>query len=158
MKSSDFSEAKVVTWHNPVRLACVKHAASVHPEPGSNSLIKYLLIRTRISLAHSYPLKLIPLGIYFVYLVLLLKFILFLEFFSGLHYCLFVKVLLPCIWILPAHSFNIVSQPLCFVKAFFNIFYFFLKICKTNFLYPPTTWAVDIYFIICVSYLSISFS
>ena len=24
------------------RLACVKHAASVHPEPGSNSLIKCL--------------------------------------------------------------------------------------------------------------------
>ena len=24
----------------PVRLACVKHAASVHPEPGSNSQIK----------------------------------------------------------------------------------------------------------------------
>ena len=23
-----------------VRLACVKHAASVHPEPGSNSLVK----------------------------------------------------------------------------------------------------------------------
>ena len=30
----------------PVRLACVKHAASVHPEPGSNSLIK-CLIRSR---------------------------------------------------------------------------------------------------------------
>ena len=27
----------------PVRLACVKHAASVHPEPGSNSLNKCLL-------------------------------------------------------------------------------------------------------------------
>ena len=27
----------------PVRLACVKHAASVHPEPGSNSLIKCLI-------------------------------------------------------------------------------------------------------------------
>ena len=27
----------------PVRLACVKHAASVHPEPGSNSLIKCLM-------------------------------------------------------------------------------------------------------------------
>ena len=26
----------------PVRLACVKHAASVHPEPGSNSLIKFV--------------------------------------------------------------------------------------------------------------------
>ena len=25
------------------RLACVKHAASVHPEPGSNSFIKYSL-------------------------------------------------------------------------------------------------------------------
>ena len=24
---------------SPVRLECVKHAASVHPEPGSNSLI-----------------------------------------------------------------------------------------------------------------------
>ena len=36
-----------VFWNPPkshpkslVRLACVKHAASVHPEPGSNSLIK----------------------------------------------------------------------------------------------------------------------
>ena len=27
----------------PVRLACVKHAASDHPEPGSNSLIKCLI-------------------------------------------------------------------------------------------------------------------
>ena len=26
--------------HNSVRLACVRHAASVHPEPGSNSQIK----------------------------------------------------------------------------------------------------------------------
>ena len=26
--------------HNSVRLACVRHAASVHPEPGSNSLNK----------------------------------------------------------------------------------------------------------------------
>jgi hypothetical protein len=28
-----------------VRLACVKHAASVHPEPGSNPLKKYLFLR-----------------------------------------------------------------------------------------------------------------
>ena len=28
-----------------VRLACVKHAASVHPEPGSNSQIKFVLNR-----------------------------------------------------------------------------------------------------------------
>ena len=30
-----------------VRLACVKHAASVHPEPGSNSLIKNALLSSR---------------------------------------------------------------------------------------------------------------
>ncbi len=36
----------------PVRLACVKHAASVHPEPGSNSLIK-CLIHFRTTLAIS---------------------------------------------------------------------------------------------------------
>ena len=28
-----------------VRLACVKHAASVHPEPGSNSLIKFVRVQ-----------------------------------------------------------------------------------------------------------------
>ena len=33
----------------PVRLACVKHAASVHPEPGSNSLIKFVLLKTTTS-------------------------------------------------------------------------------------------------------------
>ena len=36
---------------NSVRLACVKHAASVHPEPGSNSLKKVLLDPVKWSLA-----------------------------------------------------------------------------------------------------------
>ena len=35
----------------PVRLACVKHAASVHPEPGSNSHVK-VLIPVKIRLAN----------------------------------------------------------------------------------------------------------
>ena len=30
--------------YNSVRLACVRHAASVHPEPGSNSHVKNLLM------------------------------------------------------------------------------------------------------------------
>ena len=35
-----------------VRLACVKHAASVHPEPGSNSLIKFdLQLKTTVWLS-----------------------------------------------------------------------------------------------------------
>ena len=29
---------------SPVRLACVRHAASVHPEPGSNSHVKVLIL------------------------------------------------------------------------------------------------------------------
>ena len=37
-----------------VRLACVKHAASVHPEPGSNSLKKYWS-GFKTSLASLYP-------------------------------------------------------------------------------------------------------
>ena len=36
---------------DPVRLACVKHAASVHPEPGSNSHVK-VLIPVKIRLAN----------------------------------------------------------------------------------------------------------
>ena len=28
----------------PIRLACLRHAASVHPEPGSNSLLKFYLL------------------------------------------------------------------------------------------------------------------
>ena len=30
-----------------VRLACIRHAASVHPEPGSNSPSKYVGLRAR---------------------------------------------------------------------------------------------------------------
>ena len=36
-----------------VRLACVKHAASVHPEPGSNSHVKKL-ISVKLNLANSF--------------------------------------------------------------------------------------------------------
>ncbi len=32
--------AEALRLNNSARLACVKHAASVHPEPGSNSFIK----------------------------------------------------------------------------------------------------------------------
>ena len=32
-----------------VRLACLRHAASVHPEPGSNSHKKYLLFKFNLA-------------------------------------------------------------------------------------------------------------
>ena len=37
---------RITRFHlNSVRLACIKHAASVHPEPGSNSRIKFIPLR-----------------------------------------------------------------------------------------------------------------
>ena len=37
-------EASFAQRYISVRLACVKHAASVHPEPGSNSQTKVLIL------------------------------------------------------------------------------------------------------------------
>ena len=67
-----------------VRLACVKHAASVHPEPGSNSLIKFnpnnYLLAYKLLLA----LRLIRLycvsGIHYLLMKTVLKIILFESF------------------------------------------------------------------------------
>ena len=72
-----------------VRLACVKHAASVHPEPGSNSHVKKLSCQFFLWL-------LLFLGCDFRHCLFLFSEILekcFLWEFSGLHYCSFVKVL-----------------------------------------------------------------
>ena len=45
-------------FHVPARLACVKHAASVRPEPGSNSDVQSLssLAASRFALAKALPL------------------------------------------------------------------------------------------------------
>ena len=42
---SCLNASRRINWNNSVRLECVRHAASVHPEPGSNSrnLVFYLL-------------------------------------------------------------------------------------------------------------------
>ena len=45
--------------HPHVRLACVKHAASVHPEPGSNSPLYGSLTRTANSKESFLPLTLL---------------------------------------------------------------------------------------------------
>ena len=70
-----------------VRLACVKHAASVHPEPGSNSHNKSLLLSFKLT------------SFLFVYLNLLFRlcifrcsFIKILKEFSRLSFCSVVKV------------------------------------------------------------------
>ena len=40
-----------------VRLACVKHAASVHPEPGSNSHVKSFFLTRNFHLAYCFWFK-----------------------------------------------------------------------------------------------------
>ena len=47
----DKNPAEALILNIFVRLACVKHAASVHPEPGSNSHVK-VLIPVKIRLAN----------------------------------------------------------------------------------------------------------
>ena len=117
-----------------VRLACVKHAASVHPEPGSNSHVKVVwflhqsnwLIRC-ISSIHcreqSSRVQISDLRCLQFLKVLFseqsYRFIseTFSIEFSGLHYCLFVKVLSAC---LICDSFNRLSCLSFFVKHFFK--------------------------------------
>ena len=72
--------ARVLLPRAAPRLACVKPAASVHPEPGSNSSLYIFLF----SWPSSIVLKL-TLSIYFVrYLLLVLSFSLFNDLFSAL--------------------------------------------------------------------------
>ena len=42
---SSLNASRRINWNSSVRLECVRHAASVHPEPGSNSrnLVSYLI-------------------------------------------------------------------------------------------------------------------
>ena len=93
----------------PVRLACVKHAASVHPEPGSNSLIKCLI--------HSRQPTSLVISRHYCYK----KFILlnddslknFRE--SYVFHCLVIKVCCVCL----SDSSFILSHLFLFVKHFF---------------------------------------
>ena len=52
-----FVQALKTSLGYPVRLACLRHAASVHPEPGSNSPKKLLSLSCYIFLSWSIKLK-----------------------------------------------------------------------------------------------------
>ena len=107
-----------------VRLACVRHAASVHPEPGSNSHVKvypssklslasfkpfYCCFRFCSECSHSWPK---PLSHFY-------------KNFQGFTYCSVFKVLVV---VLSGNS-GILSQLFLFVNNFFQLFSkFFFKI------------------------------
>ena len=77
-----------------VRLACVKHAASVHPEPGSNSHLKMWFVPARIFIL-AFPF--LPMSRFCSFSENLFGGFSILRFFRIFRvgiYCLFVKVLL----------------------------------------------------------------
>ena len=120
---SCFKSIRKLHQSSSVRLACVRHAASVHPEPGSNSHVKVVwflhqlnwLIRRKSSICAFYFLKVLfsEQSYRFISETFSIEF-------SGLHYCLFVKVLHVLVW----HNSITLSYVLKFVKNFLKYFYF----------------------------------
>ena len=100
-----------------VRLACVRHAASVHPEPGSNS---HVYILTEWQLAVIFP--------FFTVLVKSFDLVRFFEILfkelSGLFYCSIVNVL--CCSFLMCNFLSL-THLILFVNNFFNLFFEFFQ-------------------------------
>ena len=86
-----------------VRLACIRHAASVHPEPGSNSPLSFSIFRQ-----------------FHVFLTL--------SFFLSLLTCLLFSFQCSCRPLSRVLIYNIIYSYLC--KSFFHFFSFFLFIVR----------------------------
>ena len=99
-----------------VRLACVRHAASVHPEPGSNSHVKVLSsFRTTLGCSSRY---------YCFRFVSFSETSYLLKNFRGLVHCLVIIVLCCFLICFISDNFYILSLSRKFVNNFFH----FLKI------------------------------
>ena len=107
--------------HNPVRLACVKHAASVHPEPGSNSRIIICLIPVTVKpwLSCFRQITYIV-SFLFLLLVSVLKFIFLLNF-QGCITVYLSRYRCCFLYLYRIRSFSILPQPNPYVKYFFEI-------------------------------------
>ena len=92
-----------------VRLACIRHAASVHPEPGSNSPLSFYLL-DNFCLLDSFFLSLFD--------VFLFSF-----------QCPFLMPSLECSLI--------ISSSITFVKSFFYFFSLFFSLLSLSFLFSP---------------------
>ena len=102
-----------------VRLACVKHAASVHPEPGSNSHLKMWFVPARIFIL-AFPF--LPMSRFCSFSENLFggfSILRFLEF-SGLEYTVYLSRFFCCRL---GDSLFILSQLVVFVNNFFYLFF-----------------------------------
>ena len=104
-----------------VRLACVKHAASVHPEPGSNSHVKKSASRSKFSLANfnRSTVCLVRLNRSEISLFRIFRVVLLFSYQGSLLRCL-------------ADSLSSLSQCFLFVNYFFNFLFTHL-----SFIYKP---------------------
>ena len=130
-----------------VRLACVKHAASVHPEPGSNSLNKCLL-QVKINSWLIYP------------------FYCFLRIFRSFVFMILKRTFEECVslfsyqrsfFALPfvSNSFAIISCCFLLVKKFFQLFWscFFLSCSNSDILSHPTGCCQELFLFLFDSFV-----
>ena len=133
-----------------VRLACVKHAASVHPEPGSNSHVKKF----------SCPVInwLNQISIWFTVLRLFLyrnvRVLLFTTPWNSLNlsrlfHCSVIKVL--CFVVVLGNSSFIISYQVCFVKNFFHFLKSFLSIGFVRSVISNATTLISYHVLFCLS-------
>ena len=133
-----------------VRLACVKHAASVHPEPGSNSHVKKF----------SCPVInwLNQISIWFTVLRLFLyrnvRVLLFTTPWNSLNlsrlfHCSVIKVL--CFVVVLGDSLFIISYQVCFVKNFFHFLKSFLSIGFVRSVILNATTLISYHVLFCLS-------
>ena len=135
---------EIVRVRRSVRLACVKHAASVHPEPGSNSLAKFISPGFRLFLS----ILLYCLGCFCSFLFLFSN----QRIFRNSSIVTFVTCMIVCfavqlskcfycfvsavLWGVPRASSIIISWSHMVVNIFFHFFHFF-AFCSKN-LVPET--------------------
>ena len=108
-----------------VRLACVKHAASVRPEPGSNSPINFIEEPEWLLIIHVMEFQFVAQTC-----MLLITFVIPNHLANHLTNCcmilhclVFREHLAPdLIAFAPSVSFYIITQPRFLVKTFFNLF------------------------------------
>ena len=127
-----------------VRLACIRHAASVHPEPGSNSPLSYFFQTTLVCLALFYFLNLIDV----VFYSFLFSFQCPLTRFSR-RVPIYITILSPFCkaFSCPFFIFSLFSSFFAFISLFFYL-YFFVMI-KRNDLYRTFLCLMTIWFLYC---------
>ena len=115
-----------------VRLECVMHAASVHPEPGSNSRLKSLYLSYLLFYcSHLGIVEISWLPSFLSFLV----FLYFLSYFRTLYYLSIVvqfsRINCAPLRFLSGERLTIISHTFTFVKHFFKSFFDFFSFVQT---------------------------